>query len=81
MSGNNDAKSDGDEIKLDATLKAGTGTDSETLKKEEEAINIDGLNTKEVKDLRDKVRNIFLLTLVQFSFIKCHKKRVFSWAT
>lgn len=55
VSGNNDAKSDGDEIKIDATLKAGAGTDPETLQKEEEAINIDGLNTKEVKQLRDKV--------------------------
>lgn len=55
VSGNNDAKSEGDEIKIDATLKAGAGTDPETLVKEEEAINIDGLNTKEVKQLRDKV--------------------------
>lgn len=54
MSGN-DAKTGGDEVKIDATLKAGTGTDAETLQKEEEAINIDGLNTKQVKELRDKV--------------------------
>jgi PDZ domain-containing secreted protein len=42
-------------VKIDATLKAGTGTDAETLQKEEEAINIDGLNVKQVKELRDKV--------------------------
>jgi PDZ domain-containing secreted protein len=51
----NDAKTNGDEVKIDATLKAGTGTDAETLQKEEEAINIDGLNVKQVKELRDKV--------------------------
>lgn len=54
MSGN-DAKTDGDEVKIDATLKAGSGTDSETLQKEEEAINIDGLNAKQLKELQDKV--------------------------
>jgi hypothetical protein len=52
----NDAKSSSDDIKLDATLKAGTGTDADTLQKEEEKINIDGLNAKEMKELRDKVR-------------------------
>lgn len=54
----NDEKAGGDDIKLDATIKAGTGTDADTLKKEEEAINIDGLNTKQVKELRDKVRHL-----------------------
>lgn len=43
-------------MKIDATIKAGSGTDSDTLAKEEEAINIDGLNTKQVKELREKVR-------------------------
>lgn len=43
-------------MKIDATIKAGSGTDAETLAKEEEAINIDGLNTKQVKELREKVR-------------------------
>ncbi|CRK86923.1 CLUMA_CG000744, isoform A [Clunio marinus] len=50
----NDEKKSGDEVKIDATLKAGTGTDSETLAKEEEAINIDGLSVKELKQLREK---------------------------
>ncbi|KAG5673569.1 hypothetical protein PVAND_003607 [Polypedilum vanderplanki] len=43
-----------DDVKIDATLKTSTGTDSETLKREEESINIDGLSQKELKDLRDK---------------------------
>lgn len=60
VSGNNNAKSGDDEIKIDATIKAGTGTDSETLQKEEEAINIDGLNQKEVKELTDKVSHATL---------------------
>jgi hypothetical protein len=42
-------------VKIDATLKTGSGTDSGTLQREEESINIDGLSTKEMKDLRDKV--------------------------
>jgi hypothetical protein len=44
-----------DEIKIDANLKTSTGTDAEALRREEEAINIDGLSQKEMKDLRDKV--------------------------
>jgi hypothetical protein len=65
----NDAKSDGDEVKIDASLKAGSGTDSETLAKEEEAINADGLNAKQVKELREKVRNHLNVALVEVSFI------------
>lgn len=41
--------------KVDPALKASSGTDSETLKKEEEAINIDGLNQKQINELREKV--------------------------
>lgn len=55
VSGNKDATETGDEVKIDATLKAGTGTDSETLAKEGEAINADGLNAKEVNELRKNV--------------------------
>ena len=43
-------------MKVDPNLKASSGTDSETLKKEEEAINIDGLNQKEINELREKVK-------------------------
>lgn len=60
-------------MKIDATLKAGAGTDSETLAKEEEAINIDGLNAKEVKELRDKVGS----TLSPLFHSKIPKKRDF----
>lgn len=57
MKGN---EQDGSEnVKVDLNLKASTGTDSETLKKEEEAINIDGLNQKEVNELREKVKSLF----------------------
>lgn len=34
----------------------GSRTDTETLQREEEAINIDGLNVAQVKQLRDKVK-------------------------
>jgi hypothetical protein len=70
VSGNNDAKDNGDDIKIDATLKAGSGTDAETLIKEEEAINIDGLNAKEVKELRDKVRALLRPQFLRISFRK-----------
>ncbi|CAG9809039.1 unnamed protein product [Chironomus riparius] len=52
VSGNEDAGTE--EIKIDDNLKTSTGTDSDTLKREEESISIDGLNAKEMKELRDK---------------------------
>lgn len=48
---------DGDveEIELDLGMgREGSRTDSEVLKREEEAINIDGLNVSQMKELRDK---------------------------
>lgn len=54
-----DQKKD-DDVKIDPTLKTSTGTDAETLRREEEAINIDGLSQKDLKDLRDKVNNTFM---------------------
>lgn len=68
MSGN-DAKASGDEVKIDATLKAGSGTDAETLSKEEEAIKADGLNAKQVKELREKVSHVKNRNSVKVSFI------------
>jgi heat shock protein beta len=52
VSGNEESDSEG--IKVDPSLKTSTGTDAETLKREEESINIDGLSAKEMKELRDK---------------------------
>jgi PDZ domain-containing secreted protein len=71
----NDANSDGGEVKIDATLKAGSGTDAETLAKEEEAINIDGLNVKQVKELRDKVSHSSNFHSLEVSFKKMKKKK------
>jgi stress response protein YsnF len=53
VNGNDDQKKD--EVKIDSNLKTSTGTDADTLKREEEAINIDGLSQKEMNDLRKKV--------------------------
>lgn len=55
VSGDNDAKTDSTEPKVDINLGKKTGTDAEVLEREEEAINIDGLNAKELKDLQKKV--------------------------
>lgn len=49
----NDEK-DSEDLKIDPNLKSSTGTDAETLNREEESINIDGLSQKQMKELRDK---------------------------
>jgi hypothetical protein len=41
--------------KIDPSLKTSSGTNADSLKTEEEAINIDGLSTKEINELRAKV--------------------------
>lgn len=71
VSGNDEKNTD--EVKIDATLKTSTGTDAEALKREEEAINIDGLSQKEMKDLRDKVCAYQQPKNTQVSFIKAEK--------
>jgi hypothetical protein len=42
-------------VKIDPSLKASSGTNANSVKTEEEAINVDGLSTKEINELREKV--------------------------
>lgn len=48
-------KTNTDGIVVDENLKAGKDTNAESLKREQEAINIDGLSVKEMNDLTEKV--------------------------
>jgi hypothetical protein len=72
--GNDDkTKTNGDDIVIDESLKAGKDTNSGSLKTEEEAINVDGLSVKEMKDLTDKVNMHKIVILWHLSFIKFGK--------
>lgn len=74
MRGNDDkTKTNGDDIVIDESLKAGKDTNSGSLKTEEEAINVDGLSVKEMKDLTDKVNMHKIVILWHLSFIKFGK--------
>lgn len=58
---NGDEKSEDSSGKVEADLgssREGSRTDSETISREAEAIQIDGLNPAQVKELRDKVKFI-----------------------
>lgn len=69
MRGNDDkTKTTGDDIVIDESLKAGKDTNSGSLKTEEEAINVDGLSVKEMKDLTDKVNFHKIINLWRVSF-------------
>lgn len=47
------------EMNLGAS-KEGSRTDAEAVQREEEAIKLDGLNVAQIKELREKVRKVYL---------------------
>jgi hypothetical protein len=76
--GNDDrTKANGDDIVIDESLKAGKETNSGSLKTEEEAINVDGLSVKEMKDLTDKVSDLKIANSRHLPFINVEKKSSF----
>lgn len=58
-----------DGVKIDESLKAGKETNAGSLKTEEEAIKLDGLSVKELKDLTEKVKATTFSKFPYFSFM------------